>query len=86
MKINNSKVNLTLSALFVALTVSGIGMHAGRPEFWHTWAVVHVVTGLAFTVATFYHIAGHSEWFRRFFQIEEESGHCSPCRAVFSWR
>lgn len=57
---------------FVPTSVSGFVLHAaghnGIHEIWHNWALVHIISTLAFTVAVGIHIYGHWNWYRSLFQ------------------
>lgn len=57
---------------FLPASISGLGLHAAghnsSQEIWHNWAVVHIFSTLAFTIAVGVHIYGHWNWYKSLFQ------------------
>ena len=57
---------------FLPASISGFILHAAGHndvhEVWHNWAIVHIFTTLAFTIAIGIHIYGHWSWYKSLFQ------------------
>ena len=57
---------------FIPASISGFGLHAAghnsSHEIWHNWAVVHIFSTLAFTIAVGVHIYGHWNWYKGWLQ------------------
>lgn len=75
-----------LMGAFVLSAVSGIGFHIAGHRcchvVWHDWAVVHVVTSLAFAVLAAVHVRQHWEWYKGL--VKSGFGKRSKVTAVFS--
>lgn len=54
--------------MFLALIVSGIGIHITdefmQHDIWHRWAVTHVIVGTLFLIFGIIHVKGHWSWFK----------------------
>ena len=57
-----------VTALFIAIAVSGFGMHISGTrsshEVWHNWAIVHTLSSIAFLIAGTLHIQSHWAWYK----------------------
>ena len=56
---------------FLPASISGFVLHAAGHndihEIWHNWAVTHIFSTLAFTIAVGIHIYGHWNWYKNLF-------------------
>ena len=64
-------IDLLLLILFVAMAVTGFGMHISGHDnshsVWHSWAVAHCLSTLLFVGVTFVHIYLHWIWYKTLF-------------------
>ena len=64
--------DIAILLTFLPASISGFLLHAaghnGIHETWHNWAVTHIFSTLAFTIAVGVHIYGHWNWYKSLFQ------------------
>ena len=62
------KTDAALVPTFIALVVTGIGIHIASENSnhasWHTWSAAHVIIGLAFLILIYFHIRQHIGWYK----------------------
>ena len=60
--------DLLLLIVFIAVAISGFGVHImGHKDdhlTWHHWAVTHTLATLLFIIATIVHIYLHKNWYK----------------------